>query len=129
MVLWQYTLLWFGLAILAIINGAIRNVFFSKVLGDLKAHQISTIFLLALISIYTWVFTYFWELGSAGQALLVGLIWVCITILFEFVFGHYVVKKDWQVLFHDYNISKGRIWLFVPIWTFFAPFTFFCLNL
>jgi hypothetical protein len=127
-VLWKYTLLWFGLAVVAIVNGAIRNKFYSKALGELRANQLSTIILLVLIGVYTWIFTRFWEIGSAEQALLVGLIWVGITIIFEFIFGHYVVKKPWQVLFHDYNILKGRTWLLIPIWTFLAPFTFFHLN-
>jgi hypothetical protein len=126
--LWKYTLLWFGLAFIAVINGALRNNIYSKALIDLRAHQISTIFLVVFIGIYTWAFTQLWELESAGQALLVGLIWISITIVFEFIFAHYVVKKTWSTLFHDYNILKGRIWLLVPLWTFFAPVTFFYLN-
>jgi hypothetical protein len=126
--LWKYTLLWFGLALIAVINGTVRNGIYSKATGELRAHQISTVSLLVFIGIYTWSFTRFWELESAGQAWLVGAIWVGITIVFEFVFGHYVVKKTWSTLFHDYNILRGRIWLLVPVWTFFAPTTFFYLN-
>ena len=126
--LWKYALLWFGLAAIAVINGAIRNSLYRKAAGELKAHQISTVSLLILIGIYTWAFTRFWELDSVGQAWLVGAIWLGITIIFEFVFGHYVVKKAWSTLFHDYNILKGRIWLLVPVWTFFAPIIFFHLN-
>lgn len=126
--LWKYALLWCGLAVIAILNGAVRNRFYSKSLGELRANQVSTVSLMVLLGIYTWFFTGFWELESAGQALLVGLIWVGITILFEFVFGHYVVKKPWHELLHDYNILKGRTWLLVPVWTFFAPLAFFHWN-
>ena len=126
--LWQYTLLWFGLTILAVVNGAIRNSVYSKTLGDLRAHQVSTVSLMIIIGIYTWIFTHYLELASAGEALLAGLIWVSLTILFEFVFGHYVVKKTWEVLLRDYNMLRGRIWVLVPIWTFLAPLAFFHLN-
>jgi hypothetical protein len=50
--LWKYTLLWFGLAVIAIINGAIRNGIYSKATGELRAHQISTVSLLVLIGIF-----------------------------------------------------------------------------
>ena len=51
--LWKYTLLWFGLAVIAVINGAIRNGVYSKATGELRAHQISTVFLLVLIVLVT----------------------------------------------------------------------------
>ena len=126
--LWKYTLLWFGLPILGIINGVIRNFFYKDALGELLAHQVSTVCLLALIGIYTWLFNSLWRLQSARQALIVGLIWVTLTVAFEFLFGHFVTKHPWTVLLHDYNILEGRIWLLVPVWTALAPFTIYRLQ-
>ena len=42
--------------------------------------------------------------------LLIGGFWVILTVLFEFVFGHYVIGNPWQKLLADYNILKGRVW-------------------
>lgn len=51
----------------------------------------------------------------------VGLFWVVITIIFEFVFGHYVMGNSWQKLFADYNLLDGRLWVLVLINNLSAP--------
>ena len=126
--LWKYTLLWFGLPVLAILNAVIRDLFYKKALGELLAHQVSTISLIVLIGIYAWLFGFVWRLQFTGQALIIGLIWAALTIAFEFIFGHFVMKHAWAELFHDYNILEGRIWLLIPLWTALAPFTIFKLQ-
>jgi hypothetical protein len=122
---WKYIILWFGLVILAILNGLMREKVFRRYLEELTAHQASTFSFMILIGIYVWIFSSIWPLESSGQALLIGGIWLAITIVFEFIFGHYVRKKPWQVLFADYDITKGRVWILVLIWTLLAPFTFY----
>jgi hypothetical protein len=126
--LWKYTLLWFGLPVLAILNAALRDLFYKKALGELLAHQVSTISLIVLIGLYTWLFSFVWKLQFTSQALIIGLIWVTLTVAFEFMFGHFVMKHSWVKLFHDYNILQGRIWLLIPLWTALAPFTIFKLQ-
>ena len=122
---WRYVILWFGLVLLAILNGLTRDKVYRRYLGDLTAHQASTASFILLMSIYVWIFSNIWPLESSGQALLIGGIWLVITIIFEFIFGHYARKKPWQELFADYNISKGRVWVLVLLWTLLAPVTFF----
>jgi hypothetical protein len=126
--LWKYTLLWLGMPILAIINGTIRNLFYKDALGELFAHQLSTASLMVLIGAYTWLFGFLWRIQSTNQALIIGLIWVSLTIAFEFLFGHYIIGHPWARLLHDYNILQGRVWLLVLIWTALAPFTFYKLQ-
>ena len=126
--LWKYILLWFGLMILAILNGLIREKIYRRYLTELAGHQVSTISLLLLISIFVWAFTRFWPLESSGQALAIGAIWVTITIIFEFIFGHFVMRKPWEFLFRDYNLLQGRIWLLILLWTFLAPLMFYNLQ-
>jgi hypothetical protein len=55
----------------------------------------------------------------------VGLIWLGMTVIFEFVFGHYVIGHPWRKLFHDYNLLEGRVWVLVLIWTTIAPLLFY----
>jgi hypothetical protein len=55
------------------------------------------------------------------NALLVGCFWVGLTILFEFVFGHYVLKTSWEVLLADYRIWQGRLWSLVLISEAISP--------
>ncbi|MBU0906740.1 MAG: hypothetical protein KKD18_01830 [Nanoarchaeota archaeon] len=52
---------------------------------------------------------------------LVGGIWVLMTIVFEFIFGHYVMHEGTSVLYADYNIFNGRLWLLVLFFIFVGP--------
>ena len=117
-----YVFSWTGLVILAILNGAIRQKGYGQYSSELTAHQISTFIFVVLIGIYTYWLTRVVALQSSKQALAVGGIWFVMTILFEFVFGHYLMGHSWSKLFHDYNLIQGRVWVVVLIWTFLAPY-------
>ena len=49
------------------------------------------------------------------------LLWLAMTLGFEFGAGHFLFKKPWTELLLDYNLSKGRIWVLVPVVTVLAP--------
>ena len=113
---------WFIFMILAIINAGIRNNVYKPIVGDLAAHQISTIIFVTLILIVTYLVLRFANLElSNSEALLMGAIWLISTMAFEFIAGHYAFGNSWEKLFADYNILKGRIWCLVLITTLFAP--------
>ncbi|WP_305064564.1 hypothetical protein [Methanococcoides sp.] len=59
--------------------------------------------------------------GTSRQFIYVGLMWLFLTICFEFLFGHFVIGHSWHRLLYDYNIFEGRIWLLVLIVTATSP--------
>ena len=61
--------------------------------------------------------------ASARQALLIGLFWLALTLLFEFGFGRYR-GNSWEKLLADYNLLEGRLWLLIPAWVAMAPWIF-----
>jgi hypothetical protein len=128
MMLIKYTLSWFACPFIAVINASIRELGYKKYLGDLLAHQVSTVSAIVLFGIYIWFLTLKWKIQSAGQAIAIGLIWLGLTIAFEFLFGHYVMKNEWSQLLRDYNILKGRLWPLVPIWIAVAFYIFYRLR-
>jgi protein-S-isoprenylcysteine O-methyltransferase Ste14 len=65
-----------------------------------------------------------WRIESSSQAFATGGIWLLLTIVFEFVFGHYVMGHPWSRLFRDYNLLKGRLWVLVLVWTAISPYVF-----
>jgi len=107
--------------LVAILNAVIREKVYRNYLGELTAHQLSTVTLIIFIGIYTWLVSLGWRLESTGQALIVGVIWLALTVSFEFGFGRLVMKHPWERLFNDYNILKGRVWILVLVWTLLAP--------
>ncbi len=120
-----YAACWIGMVVLAILNGIMRESLYKQYMHELTAHQVSTLILLILFGIYVWFLTGFRPLESAKQALLIGVMWCVMTVVFEFVFGHYVAGHTWSKLFQDYNLVKGRLWSLVLIWTTIAPYIYY----
>lgn len=123
-----YILAWLGMVIIAVANGIVREKLYGQSMSELSAHQLSTLIAIILLGIYIFVLTIVFPIQSAKQAFTISGIWVTMTVIFEFVFGHFVAGHSWTTLFMDYNILKGRVWVFVLIWTFIAPYVFYRLR-
>jgi len=113
---------------IAIANGALREGCYGEHLSELRAHQVSTVTGILLFGVYIWVLLRLWKPESAGQALTIGLMWLGMTVAFEFLFGHYVAKRPWSDLLHDYNLLAGRVWVVVLVWVTIAPYLFYGLH-
>jgi hypothetical protein len=124
----KYVLAWFPMVVIAIANGALRVAWYGKQMGELQAHQLSTLSGVVLLGIYIGVVIRIWRPETPGHALRVGLLWLGLTGAFEFLFGHYIVGHPWSKLFHDYNIFAGRVWIVVLIWVTVAPYLFYRLR-
>jgi hypothetical protein len=48
------------------------------------------------------------------HALSIGLVWLALTVAFEFVFGRLVMHRPWSQLINDYNVIEGRLVGSVP---------------
>jgi hypothetical protein len=118
----KYALFWLPMVFIAIINGAIRDMTYKKCLGDLTAHQVSTFTGMILFGIYIWIISLRWKLESARQALMVGLLWLALTVSFEFLFFHFVFGRPWSLLLDNYNILEGRVWVLILLFITIAPY-------
>ena len=112
---------WFGLLILAVLNGGVRDTWLSPRLGDTVGRALSTVLLSALILLATWMTIGWIRPAVAGEAVKVGALWLTLTLSFELIVGHYGFKKPWGELLADYDLRRGRIWLLVLVVTFLAP--------
>ena len=122
---WKYVAAWIPMVFIAIANGALRQFGYKEYLGELRAHQLSTVIGALLLGLYIWLLIHRWKLTATSEAIRIGLLWLGMTVLFEFVFGHFVMGHPWSVLLHDYNLFEGRIWIVVLIWVTIAPYVFF----
>jgi len=123
--IYKHILWWFSFPFVGILNGVLREVIYKKLVGDLPAHQISTVTGVLFFGIIFYFIFKKWKIESARHAILVGVIWLGLTILFEFGFGHYIMGNPWQKLLHDYNLAEGRIWSLFLVWITIAPFVFY----
>jgi hypothetical protein len=126
--MWKHFLAWFPMVAIAVGNGALRQLWYGRFLDELAAHQVSTLLGLILLGLYMRAVLRRWPPGSAARASGVGLMWLGLTVAFEFIFMHYAAGAPWDKLLADYNLLAGRVWVTVPLWVGAAPYVFFRLD-
>ena len=52
-----------------------------------------------------------------GDAWTIGVMWLAMTLAFEFLAGHYFFRTPWATLLADYNLLAGRLWILVLVAT------------
>ena len=119
-----YILAWFPMLLIAILNGALREAVIKKWFADAVAHRLSTLTLVLFFAVYIYFIIRRFPLASVTQAMVVGLMWMIMTLIFEFGFGRYR-GLSWESMLADYNILQGKLWLLVPLWVLLAPFVFY----
>lgn len=111
---------WLLLAVLANINGLVRNFGYGQYVSELTAHQISAVIFIFILLGVSYLF--FGKKDYTVKELwLAGSMWLVMTVIFEFLFGHFVIGHSWQKLFFDYNLLAGRLWSVVLLATLLAP--------
>ena len=114
-------LVWLGIALLAVLNGGFREAVLKRSMGVALAHVVSTLLLTAIIIAVAFVSIGWIGAETLWNAWMVGMVWVIATLAFEFLLGHFAFGNPWTKIVEDYNVSKGRVWILVPICTLFAP--------
>jgi hypothetical protein len=113
------------MVVIAIANGVARQMWYGPHLSELRAHQLSTLTGLILFGLYIWISLRLFPPANASQALSIGFLWLGLTVTFEFLFGHYVAGHSWRLLFQDYNLLAGRLWVLILLWVTVAPYLFY----
>lgn len=115
-------IVWVLFVLLAVINGLVRNEYYPSEFSELLKHQISSIlYILVLLLVMYFFFNGFGAVYNKKDLWVIGAIWVFMTVIFEFLFGHYVMGHEMSFLYADYNIFNGRLWSLVLIFTFIGP--------
>ena len=119
---------WFGIMLLAILNGAARDIVLVPRLGDLAARAASCVTLAAVILLLAWMSLRWINPSSIGDAWAIGVTWLGMTLAFEFLAGHYLFRTPWSTLLADYNLLAGRLWILVLAATLVAPVVAYCVG-
>ena len=90
-------------------------------LGETAARALATAILLAALTALVWWLHRRRPIPTARQAWAIGAAWVAMTLAFEFGWGGLVAGLPWSTMLADYDLTAGRIWVLVPIWTLVAP--------
>jgi hypothetical protein len=81
---------WLGILLLANLNGAVREMWLIPAMGKIPGRALSTVVLSVLVFLIAWLTVGWIRPVSTGDAMLIGLVWLLLTLGFEFLVGHYV---------------------------------------
>jgi len=114
-------LMWLCFTPVPFLNGTLREKWYKKKIGELKSNIAGAIILSSFFLLYTYLFfkneiIYF----STGKLLLMGFIWLIMTLIFEFGMG-IVSGRSLRYMLADYNIFKGRLWPLFLLVVLFSP--------
>lgn len=114
--------------VIAVANGALRQLTFAKVMSEPHAHQLSTLIGAVGIGAFIWFVVHHWPPSSSRHALLIGLVWVILTVTFESFMGLVLQHRPLQEVLFEYNLLAGRVWILFLVWLAVAPWVFFRLR-
>jgi hypothetical protein len=120
----KYLAAWFVMLLVAVANGTARDLVYGPYMSELAAHQLSTAIGIVLFGAVIRQFIYRFPPSSDGHAIFIGLLWMALTVAFEFLFFHYVGGRSWRELLSSYDIFAGRVWVLVLLWIAAAPYAF-----
>ena len=112
---------WCLMALLAILNGLLRDKVLVKWLGDTIALPLSGIILSILVFTIVYFLIELFKTKSVWGYLLIGLSWVFMTIAFEYIFGHWVMGKTWGQIHRVFDPSQGDLLILVLLVTLLSP--------
>jgi hypothetical protein len=124
----KYLLAWIPMVLIAIVNGLLRQAWYGRHFAELQAHQLSTLIGALLLGVYMKTIMRHWKPVSAVQAITIGMAWCGLTVVFEFLFGHFVAGHSWTRLLQDYDLLAGRVWSLLLVWVLVAPYFFYRLR-
>lgn len=110
------------------IHGIARGLLLVPMTGDLAARQIGVvvgsllIFVIALATV-NWLRT-----TSLQQRLVIGITWVFLTVIFEFLLGYCVMELTIDRILSDYHILHGGFMIFGLLIMAVSPAAAFALR-
>ena len=119
--LFRASLVWLAILVLAVGNGALRDGVISPRIGEGPGRAVSTVILAGLVLLVARLTIRWIRPFTSGDAWRIGLLWVGLTLAFEFLAGRYLFGNPWEKILSDYDLTRGRIWLLVPLVTLVAP--------
>ena len=99
--------IWLLIIGVEIVHGALRMLYLAPYVGDFQARQIGVFTGSLLIFAITYLCVRWLRASTDAALLFVGLIWLALTLVFEFTFGPWVLGRPWDDLLLDFKIWRG----------------------
>lgn len=111
---------WVALPAAAIINGGLRDATYGRALTRTASHSLAVLPLSAAIVGWACALARRRPLPDERAGGRVGLVWLALTLGFEFGLGS-ARKVPLAEMLGDYDVRRGNLWPVVPVVTAMAP--------
>jgi hypothetical protein len=108
-------------------NGVLRQFGYGPYVAEAVARQISCITAIILFGALIVAVSRRWKFESLAQAWRVGILWACLTAVFETSMGR-LRHMSWGEIFQDYEIWNGRWWGLVIAFLASIPAIIFAMD-
>ena len=88
--------------------GTLRTIFLAPRIGDFRARQVGVFVSSAFILAVAYLSIRWIRARSARALVLVGVVWLILTVLFELSLG-LVLGLSWQRIAEDYDFRRGGL--------------------
>lgn len=112
---------WLLMMLIETVHGVLRTTLLAPVVGDVASRQIGVFSGSLLILAVTYLSLGWLRLDWNRLRLVVGIVWVVLTLAFEVGLGRFVLGYPWSRLAADYNLSHGGLMGFGLLVMVFAP--------
>jgi len=114
-------LLWLLLSVLAMLNGILREQLLNPLFGEAVALPLSGISLSLLVFAVSYLGARFLRARGNASYLLIGLLWVSLTLAFECLFGHWGLGRSWAQIGQVFDLASGNLFLLVLLSSACSP--------
>ena len=122
MLLLKSLLAWLVILCFAAVNGALREAVLIPSLGTKNGFLLSGVLLSCLVALVAYALVRRKQGIAGSQGLNIGILWLCLTLAFEFGFGRYIQNRSWAELLSAYTFKDGNLWPVVLLITLLAPY-------
>jgi hypothetical protein len=113
---------WLALCVAMVGNGIFREAALVPVFRRAAADVLSAALGIGIVLAITRLFLRGFAGRPDARPGQVAVIWLGVTVAFEFLFGHFVDGKSWGELAGNYALWRGRLWPVVLAFVGLAPF-------
>lgn len=114
-------LVWLAILVLAVANGVVREALLTPALGPVVGLLVSGGVLALLIVAVAYVALPWMRVRARRHLVGLGLVWLALTLVFEFAFGLWQ-GKSLEGLLQAYTFAQGNLWPLVLLVTAAAPY-------
>ncbi len=86
-----------------------RDILLAPHVGHFRSNQIGVFTGSIIILVIAVVFVRWIGATRPAHLLLVGFLWLALTLTFEILFGRFVVGASWERIAADYNVLEGGL--------------------